>query len=133
SFWITYSQLFDSVLANTVHYNLYVLYNDYLVPVKNPQKRRKKWCVGPEKVVRKPCEIRRCTPCKPRGCVGLPRGPVGPAETSLPTQSLFQKGDPLDRSGAPQWLRVRLLGSREHQPTGGPAKHQPDANWTARL
>jgi peroxiredoxin len=23
--------------------------------VKNPQKRRKKWCVGPEKVVRKPC------------------------------------------------------------------------------
>ena len=23
--------------------------------MKNPQKRRKKWCVGPEKVVRKPC------------------------------------------------------------------------------
>jgi hypothetical protein len=23
--------------------------------VINPQKRRKKWCVGPEKVVRKPC------------------------------------------------------------------------------
>ena len=23
--------------------------------MKNPQKRRKKWCVSPEKVVRKPC------------------------------------------------------------------------------
>ena len=47
SFWITYSQRFDSLLTNTVQYNWSVLYNDYIVPVKNPQKRRKKWCVSP--------------------------------------------------------------------------------------
>ena len=30
-----------------MQYNWSVLYNDYIVPVKNPQKRRKKWCVSP--------------------------------------------------------------------------------------
>src|SRR5208283_3682249 len=66
SFWITYSQLFDSVLANTVNYNEYLSYNDYLVPVKNPQKRRKKWCVSPVAPSYKSSGCLRfiCKPCQ---------------------------------------------------------------------